>query len=109
MTMATQHATRRTPSQNGKKPLFGPSVPQPIPRRTESQMTRAPPAISSSAVVRSAARTTALRSPLLLEEAPLVHELLVKLLVLLDPLHVLGAGGEGRLERAVFHVPLPVR
>ena len=59
--MIAQDARRKTASQNGKNPLCGPSVPQPTPRRSESQMTRRPPAIRINAVVRSAVRTPALR------------------------------------------------
>ncbi len=54
--MTAQDTISSTASQNGKNPLAGPSVPQPIPRRRESQITRAPPAIRISAVVRSAVR-----------------------------------------------------
>src|ERR1700720_1874217 len=79
--MIAQDARRKTATQNGKNPLCGPSVPQPTPRRSESQMTRRPPAIRINAVVRSAVRTSALRrlGLLLLEEPPLLHELAVHL------------------------------
>src|SRR5713101_4985650 len=100
--MPRQAATMRTASQNGKKPLFGPSVPQPMPMRSESQITSTPPAISTSAVVRSAARMP----DLFLEQAALGHELLVDLVFLLHPGGELGARHPGGLERPVGHIGL---
>src|SRR5262249_20732074 len=94
---------KMTPSQNGKNPLRGPSVPQPMPIRRESKTTTPPSRTRIDAVARSAARI------LLLQEPALGHELLVELFVFLHPLDVLGAGREGRLEGAVFHVLLPLR
>src|SRR5262245_19790095 len=91
-----------TPSQKGKKPLRGPSVPQPMPMRSESATTTPPSRIRIDAVARSTARI------LLFQQTALGHQVLVQLLVLLDPLDVLGAGYEGGLERAVVHVLLPL-
>src|SRR4030095_1409408 len=99
----TALAIRVTASQNGKKPLRGPSVPQPIPRRRASRTTMPPTSTSTDAVTRSAPRM------LLLERPTLGHQILVEPLVLVHPLHILGAGQEGRLERAVLHVLLPLR
>src|SRR6266545_761034 len=127
--MPRQHAMSSAASQNGKKPLLGPSVPQPTPSRSESQMTRRPPASSTAAVVRSAARMppplgvgeskpdsmaeaprlgqiAAPRPRLLLEQAALDHQVLVLQLGGLKPLDVLGARQPGRLERALVQVIL---
>src|SRR5262244_4391166 len=98
-------ATRSTASQKGKKPLLGPSVPQPMPMRSESQITSAPPAIRISAVVRSAARIP----DLLLQQAALGHEVAVHLLLLLHPRRELGTGEPRGLERAVVQVRLEFR
>ena len=63
-TMMAAHApTMSTPSQNGKKPLFGPSVPHPMPRRMASKTTTPPRSIRSEAVTRSALRIYFLSSP----------------------------------------------
>src|SRR6185295_11888812 len=99
----TAQASRATDSQNGKKPLRGPSVPHPIPRRRASSTTMPPTSASIDAVTRSATRM------LLLEQAALGHQVLVKLLVLLHPLHVLGPGREGGFQRALLEVLLPLR
>src|SRR5262245_22834052 len=114
--ITTQQIRRASESQNGKKPLCGPSVLQPTPIRRESQRTRSPPAISRSAVVTSAVRMPppvrdlpARVLALLLQETALGHQIFVELLVLLDPLDVLGARRERSLERAVLHVLLPFR
>src|SRR5581483_4696512 len=103
--MPAAHAIMMTASQNGKNPLRGPSLPHPTPRRRESKMTTAPTAARNSAVTMSAR----LMGPSLLEESAPGHELAVELLVLLDPLHVLGAGGERRLQRALLDVRLVLR
>src|SRR5713226_8627046 len=105
--MAAQETISSTASQNGKNPLSGPSVPQPIPSRRESQITRTPPAIRISAVVRSAVRMRGRR--LLLQEAAFRHQVLVKLLGLAEPLHELGTGFPGGLERALVEVILELR
>src|ERR1043166_1100806 len=102
-TISAHAATIATASQNGKKPLLGPSLPQSYPRRTASKMTRPPSPMSTSAVATSAARI------LLLEQPPLRHQVAVELFVGLHPLHVLVTRREGRLERAVVHVLLPLR
>src|SRR5262249_3215623 len=100
--MPRQAATMRTASKKGKNPLLGPSVPQPMPMRSESQITSAPPAISTSAVVRSAARMASL----LLEQAALGHEVVVDLVFLLHPRRELGISHPGGLERTLGHVGL---
>src|SRR5712691_11247844 len=100
--MPRQDAIMITASQNGKNPLFGPSVPQPMPSRRASKKTTPPNTNSTDAVRMSAARI------LLLQQPPLGHEVLVQLLVLLHPLDILGASGEGGLERAFLHVLLPL-
>src|SRR5262245_58707124 len=116
--MPAHAAIITTASQNGKKPLFGPSVPQPTPRRRASQRTRSPPAISTAAVVRSAARTAidhgvqghrAVGTALFLQQTPLGHEVLVELLRFLHRLDVVVAGREGGLESSLLHVLLPLR
>src|SRR5262245_21686593 len=114
--MTAQLARSARASQNGKNPLRGPSVPQPIPSRSESQRTSTPPAINRSAVPRSAAR---MPPPvgrrrgaawwLLLQQAALGHEILVQLLVLLEPLDVFRPDGERRLQRPLLHVLGPLR
>ncbi len=43
---------------------------------------------------------------LLLDQTALFHQFLVELFVLLYPFHVLAAGGEGGLERALVQVIL---
>src|SRR5215831_20501998 len=101
MQMAAHARIMTTPSQNGKKPLRGPSVPQPMPMRSESATTTPPSRIRIDAVARSTARM------LFFQQTALGHQVLVQLLVLLDPFHVLGAGGERGLERPVVHVLLP--
>src|SRR5262245_29837079 len=103
--MARHAAIMMSPSQKGKKPLFGPSVPQPTPTRNESQITRAPPAIRISAVVRSAARM----ARLLLQQAALFHQVPVHLLLLFHPRRELRPGEPGRLERAVVEIGLELR
>src|SRR5262249_32578351 len=103
MQMAAHARIMMTRSQKGKKPLLGPSVPQPMPMRSESATTTPPSRIRIDAVARSTARM------LFLQQTALGHQVLVQLLVLLDPLHVLGAGCEGGLERAFVHVLLPLR
>ena len=55
-TMAPTSAIIRTPSQNGKKPLLGPSVDQPIPSRTASKTTTPLTSRSTDAVTMSATR-----------------------------------------------------
>lgn len=55
MMMAQQTIMMRA-SQNRKKLLFGPSMPQPTPRRIASTITRAPRRIKIDTVMRSAAR-----------------------------------------------------
>src|SRR5436309_12439037 len=95
------------PSQNGKNPLWGPSVPQPMPSRTASKTTSPPRRARNDAVRRSARRMG--EGLLLLQQSSLAHEVFVESLVLFDPLHVLGAGGKGGLQRAVVHVFLPLR
>src|SRR6185312_14611071 len=102
--IAAQEQTSSTASQKGKNPLWGPSVPQPMPRRRESQITRAPPAIRISAVVRSAVRMKALR--LLLEEPALGHEIAVEHLGLPEPLDELGPRLPRRLQCALAQVVL---
>ncbi len=101
--MTAQLAIMITASQNGKKPLCGPSLPQPMPRRAASTSTSAPSAISSDAVIRSAARM------LFLEQAFLCHQLSVELLIFLEPLDVFSAGGECRFQGALREVFLKVR
>src|SRR6266478_39547 len=101
MTTATPCPIRMTASQKGKNPLWGPSGPQRKPSRMASTSTIAPSKVSSDAVMMSAVRIR-----LLGEQAALRHQVLVQLFVLLHPLGVLGAGGEGRLERSVFQVLL---
>src|SRR5262245_24833089 len=101
--IASDATIRMTPSQNGKNPLWGPSVPQPIPIRIESRTTTPPRRTRMVAVARSTVRM------LLLQQPALGHQLLVKQLVVLDPLDVLGARREGRLEGAVLRVLLPLR
>src|SRR5262249_6705014 len=101
--MAAHARIMMTPSQKGKKPLRGPSVPQPMPMRSESATTTPPSRIRIDAVATSTARI------LFLQQTALGHQVLVQLLVLLDPFHVLGAGCEGGLERAIVHVFLPLR
>src|SRR5439155_1109986 len=86
MPIVTDAKIRITPSQNGKNPARGPSVPQPMPIRRESRTTTPPSKIRIDAVARSAARI------LLFQQPALGHQLLVELLVVLHPLHVLGAG-----------------
>src|SRR5712692_1672534 len=100
--MPRQDAIMIIASQNGKNPLFGPSVPQPTPSRRASKKTTPPSTNSTDAVRMSAPRI------LLLQQPPLGHEVLVQLLVLLHPFDILGAGGEGGLERAFLHVLLPL-
>src|SRR4029450_8319792 len=95
----------RTATKKGKKPLLGPSVPQPMPMRSESQITSAPPAINTSAVARSAGRMP----DLLLQRAPLFRRLAMPLVFLLHPRRQLGPREVGRLERAVFQVGLKFR
>src|SRR5712675_1867918 len=92
MTTATPCPIRMTASQKGKKPLWGPSGPQRKPSRMASTRMTTPRSIRKEAVARSAVRIR------LLEQAALRHQVLVQLLVLLHPLGVLGAGGEGGLE-----------
>src|SRR5574342_741619 len=110
-----QEATRMVASQKGTKPLWGPSLPQADPMRTESKRTSAPRARMAEAVAMSAARIPSPRLPspracLLLRQQPaLLHQVSVKLLVLLHPGDVLGAGREGRPERAVGQVLLELR
>src|SRR6266446_831300 len=99
MTTATPCPIRMTASQKGKNPLCGPSGPQRKPSRMASTSTIAPSKVSSDAVMMSAVRIR-----LLGEQAALRHQVLVQLFVLLHPLGVLGAGGEGRLERSVLQV-----
>src|SRR5881392_3028014 len=103
--MTAQAAIRSTASQNGKKPLFGPSVDQPMPSRAASKTTTPPNKRSTDAVTMSATR---MPWELLLQQSPFGHEILVELLVLLHPLHVLGAGGERGLQRPVAEVLLEV-
>src|SRR5262245_12740659 len=114
--MTAQLARSARASQNGKNPLRGPSVPQPIPSRSESQRTSPPPAISRSAVPRSAARMPppvgrrrGAAWSLLLQQAAPGHEVLVPLLVLLEPLDVFRPDGERRPQRALLHVLGPLR
>src|SRR5262245_55617187 len=96
--IAPQAPMRTTASQKGKKPLFGPSLPQPMPRRSESYTTSAPPSARMTAVMRSAVRMLVLQQP------SLGHQLPVELLVLLAPLHVLGTARERRLQGARLHI-----
>src|SRR5713101_4640042 len=91
-----------TASQNGKNPLFGPSVPQPMPRRNESMKTTPPNGNRTDAVRMSARRI------LFLEQAALDHEVLVQLLVFLDPFDEFGARGIRGFQRPFVHVPLPL-
>src|SRR5713101_68056 len=98
--MAALWAITTTASQKGKKPLWGPSGPQRKPSRMASTRTTTPRSIRRDAVAMSAARIQ------LLEQAALGHQLLVQVLVLLQPLGVLGAGGEGGLQRPVLEVLL---
>src|SRR5713101_4489267 len=100
--MAALCAIRTTASQKGKKPLWGPSGPQRNPSLTASKRTTAPRSIRKDAVAMSAARIR------LLEQAALRHQLFVQLLVLLHPLGVLGAAGEGGFQRPLLHVLLEV-
>src|SRR3984893_11350342 len=101
MTTATPCPIRMTASQKGKNPLCGPSGPQRNPSRTASTSTIAPSKVSSDAVMMSAVRIR-----LLGEQSALRHQVLVQLFVLFHPRGVLGAGGEGRLERSVLEVLL---
>src|SRR5437867_12412252 len=89
-------------SQNGKNPLFGPSVPQPIPRRMASKSTIPPSSINTDAVTKSAARI------LFAQQTALCHQLAVQFFVLLHPLDVLGASSGLRLERAFFQIFLEI-
>src|SRR4029450_8926554 len=98
----TQQTTSTVASQKGKKPLRGPSVPHPMPRRMASAPTSPPRRSSTDAVTMSATRM------LFFEQAALRHQVLMELVVLLDPLRVLGAGGPRGLERALLEVLLPV-
>src|SRR5713226_3850208 len=85
------HATIRiTASQNGKNPLFGPSVPQPIPRRTASKRTTPPNSIKTEAVTKSAVRI------LLVKQTALRHQITMELFVLFHPFDVFRAGSEIR-------------
>ncbi len=61
--MAAQAIMAPTASQNGKKPLWGPSDPHPNPRRIASTSTTPASRKSTPAVARSAARIYFLRSP----------------------------------------------
>src|SRR5262245_22404364 len=101
--MAPQATIMTTASQKGKKPLFGPSLPQPMPSRSESYTTSTPPSARMTAVMRSAVRMLVLQQP------SLGHQLPVELLVLLAPLHVLGTTRERRLQGSRLHVVLEVR
>src|SRR5918996_494266 len=101
--MAIECAITTTASQNGKNPLSGPSGPQRKPSRIASARTSPPRSVRKDAVAMSAARIG------LLDQPALRHQILVQLLVLLDPLGVLGAGGERRLQRAVLQVLLELR
>src|SRR6266481_6228550 len=103
--MPRQAPIMRTASQKGKNPLLGPSVPQPMPMRSESQITSAPPAINTSAVVRSAARM----SYLLLQQAALFHQVVMRLVLRFHPRGQLRAGEPRRLERTIFQVRLEFR
>src|SRR6185436_5389494 len=102
--MATEVVSMATASQNGKKPLSGPSLPQPMPRRSTSTMTMTLTRISVSAVTRSAARIA-----LLLQQSALLHQITMERLGLGQPLDVLVAGRERGLERALVHVLPPLR
>src|SRR5207244_10937555 len=90
-------------SQNGKNPLFGPSVPQPIPRRMASKSTIPPSSINTDAVTRSAARIL-----FFAQQTALCHQLAVQFFVFLHPLDVLGASSELRLERSFFQIFLEI-
>src|SRR5258705_4230593 len=104
--MMPRHAPiMSTASQKGKNPLLGPSVPQPMPMRSESQITSAPPAINIRAVVRSAARM----SCLLLQQAALFHQVVMRLVLRLHPRGQFRPGEPGWLERPVFQVRLKFR
>ena len=61
--MTPQATTMIRASQNGKKPLLGPSGPHPKPSRTASKRTRPPRSINTDAVTSSAARIYFLSSP----------------------------------------------
>src|SRR6266540_103564 len=94
MMMAQQTIMMRA-SQNGKKPLFGPSMPQPTPRRIASTMTRPPRRIRIDAVMRSAARMLLFYQPFF------HHQVTVELFVFFDPFDVLRAGKKSGLQSAI--------
>src|SRR6476646_12075168 len=81
-------------SQNGKNPLFGPSVPQPKPRRMASKSTTTPNSSKIAAVMKSAVRIS------LVEQSALGHQIFMELFVGLDPLDVLIAARKRGLQRA---------
>src|SRR4029434_10243790 len=97
-----QATTMIRASQNGKKPLRGPSGPHPKPSRTASKRTTPPKNINTDAVTSSAARI------LFLEQPAFGHQVTVELFVLLHPFDVLRARCKARLERVIFHVFLKV-
>src|SRR5262245_46917026 len=87
--------TMMSASQNGKKPLFGPSVPQPMPKRIASKMTRPPSKARTDAVITSALRM------LVFQQAPFGHQIAVQFFVFFNPLDVFSAGGESGFESAL--------
>src|SRR5262249_49924707 len=102
MTMA-QLTIMITASQNGKNPLFGPSAPQPKPRRTAPNRTTPPKSIISEAVLASAARL------LLLKQTAFLHQIAMHLLRFFHPLDVRRADGEFGFQRVLFEIFLKFR
>src|SRR2546428_291515 len=101
--MIPQATIRITASQNGKNPLFGPSVPQPMPRRTASKRTTPPNSIRREAVTKSAVRISLVQQP------AFRHQIAVQLLIFLHPFHILRACGKCRLECSLFQIFFEIR